>query len=156
MSHIDRLSEALRQHLVADAQLLGVLTSVELRAYISGLAVEVADSLFLHIDTPEQLIELPEGAVVIDAGDAVGRKVGTVFYWVGVHEPFEPSFPVLVLPTPDAAGGDYECTCPHYVVDRSDPEPHHPENIDRELDPNCPEHGARGPGSYAHQRWSGP
>jgi hypothetical protein len=33
------------------------------------------------------------------------------------------------------------CTCTHYVVDHSDPEPYHPENVDREDDPNCPVHG---------------
>lgn len=33
------------------------------------------------------------------------------------------------------------CTCHHYVVDFSDPERYHPENIDREDDPNCPQHG---------------
>lgn len=36
---------------------------------------------------------------------------------------------------------DDECTCQHYVVDYSDPEPLHPENVDRELNPECPEHG---------------
>jgi len=33
------------------------------------------------------------------------------------------------------------CTCGRYVVDHSDPEPHHPENLDREDDPDCPVHG---------------
>jgi hypothetical protein len=32
------------------------------------------------------------------------------------------------------------CTCTRYVVDYSDPERYHPENMDREDDPNCPEH----------------
>lgn len=36
------------------------------------------------------------------------------------------------------------CTCQSYVVDYSDPEPYHPENIDTELDPDCPVHGTRG------------
>lgn len=33
------------------------------------------------------------------------------------------------------------CTCPHYLVDKSDPEPYHPENVERDEDPNCPVHG---------------
>lgn len=33
------------------------------------------------------------------------------------------------------------CTCPVYVVDYSDPERYHPENLDREDDPRCPVHG---------------
>lgn len=33
-----------------------------------------------------------------------------------------------------------ECTCEHYVVDYSDPERYHPENVDREDDPSCPVH----------------
>lgn len=33
------------------------------------------------------------------------------------------------------------CTCKHYVVDYSDPERYHPENVDREDDPLCPIHG---------------
>ena len=37
-------------------------------------------------------------------------------------------------------GLEHACTCPHYVVDFSDPERYHPENLDRELDPNCPVH----------------
>lgn len=35
---------------------------------------------------------------------------------------------------------DETCTCTHYVVDHSDPEPYHPENVDRELTPGCPVH----------------
>lgn len=35
------------------------------------------------------------------------------------------------------------CTCETYVVDYSDPERYHPENLDREDDPACPEHGIR-------------
>lgn len=35
-----------------------------------------------------------------------------------------------------------ECTCAHYVVDYSDPERYHSENMDREDDPTCPVHGA--------------
>ena len=34
-----------------------------------------------------------------------------------------------------------ECTCEHYVVDYSDPEQYHSENVDREGDPKCPVHG---------------
>jgi hypothetical protein len=34
-----------------------------------------------------------------------------------------------------------DCTCTHYIVDHSDPEPYHPENLDREDDPSCPIHG---------------
>lgn len=33
------------------------------------------------------------------------------------------------------------CTCTHYVVDLSDPDRYHPENVDREDDPGCPVHG---------------
>lgn len=36
------------------------------------------------------------------------------------------------------------CTCAHYVVDYSDPERYHPENVDVEDDPNCPVHGDDG------------
>lgn len=36
---------------------------------------------------------------------------------------------------------DEGCTCPHYIVDRSDPEPYHPENVERGHDPACPVHG---------------
>lgn len=32
------------------------------------------------------------------------------------------------------------CTCSRYVVDYSDPERYHPENMDREEDPACPVH----------------
>lgn len=35
---------------------------------------------------------------------------------------------------------DTTCTCERYVVDYSDPERYHPENMDREDDPNCPVH----------------
>jgi hypothetical protein len=34
-----------------------------------------------------------------------------------------------------------DCTCTVYVIDYSDPERYHPENLDREDDPNCPVHG---------------
>ena len=33
-----------------------------------------------------------------------------------------------------------DCTCAIYVVDYSDPERYHPENLDRELTPGCPAH----------------
>lgn len=36
---------------------------------------------------------------------------------------------------------DGDCTCEVYVVDYSDQERYHPENLDREEDPNCPFHG---------------
>lgn len=36
---------------------------------------------------------------------------------------------------------DATCTCTFYVVDYSDPERYHPENVDREGDPSCPFHG---------------
>lgn len=42
----------------------------------------------------------------------------------------------------EARVGD-QCTCQHYVVDYSDPERHHPENVDREPNPECPEHGGK-------------
>ncbi len=35
-----------------------------------------------------------------------------------------------------------DCTCTWYVVDYSDPERYHPENLDREDDPACPIHGS--------------
>lgn len=37
---------------------------------------------------------------------------------------------------------DPACTCAYYVVDHSDPEPWHPENVDREDAPACRVHGA--------------
>jgi hypothetical protein len=42
----------------------------------------------------------------------------------------------------DRGAGD-GCTCTYYVVDWSDPEPFHPENVDREPDPGCPVHRGR-------------
>jgi len=50
-------------------------------------------------------------------------------------------------PAPASSGGQVDgegavgCTCQHYVVDYSDPERYHDENVDREDDPNCPVHG---------------
>jgi protein gp37 len=57
------------------------------------------------------------------------------------------------------------CTCARYVVDHSDPEPHHPENVDIEDDPNCLAHhpklgwvivgGESGPGARPmHPDWA--
>jgi hypothetical protein len=50
-----------------------------------------------------------------------------------------------VLYTDDSTGRvlevwveDADCTCTYYTVDKSDPEPLHPENTDREADPDCP------------------
>lgn len=48
----------------------------------------------------------------------------------GIYEPG------CTCPKPDES----DCTCRVYVVDHSDPEPHHPENLDREDDPDCPIH----------------
>lgn len=42
----------------------------------------------------------------------------------------------------DARESADQCTCQHYVVDYSDPERYHPENVDREDDPACPIHGS--------------
>lgn len=39
------------------------------------------------------------------------------------------------------------CICRFYVVDYSDPERYHQENVDREDDPACPVHGVAPPGS---------
>lgn len=50
----------------------------------------------------------------------------------GIYEPG------CTCPEPDES----DCTCQVYVVDHSDPEPHHPENLDREDDPDCPVHGS--------------
>ena len=42
-----------------------------------------------------------------------------------------------------------DCTCTFYVVDYSDPERCHPENMDREDNPHCPIHGApHWPGAF--------
>ena len=50
-----------------------------------------------------------------------------------------------VLYTDDSTGRvlevwveDADCTCTYYTVDKTDPEPLHPENTDREADPDCP------------------
>lgn len=43
--------------------------------------------------------------------------------------------------TSPASEKDGTCTCRFYVVDYSDPERYHQENVDREGDPNCPFHG---------------
>lgn len=48
-------------------------------------------------------------------------------------DPGEPCRPYCTAP-------DSACTCISYIVDHSDPEPLHPENVDRELDPDCPVH----------------
>lgn len=45
-----------------------------------------------------------------------------------------------------------ECTCTHYVVDYSDPERYHPENVDREDDPGCVLHGGA-LASEIHDYW---
>jgi len=45
---------------------------------------------------------------------------------------------------PDAAVTELECSCSYYVVDYSDPDRFHPENVDRENDPDCPVHAAAG------------
>lgn len=37
------------------------------------------------------------------------------------------------------------CGCTPYVVDHSDPEPYHPENVDYEVNPSCRFHGVRKP-----------
>lgn len=44
--------------------------------------------------------------------------------------------------TGDADNVPSACTCTRYVVDYSDPERYHPENVDREDDPRCPIHGS--------------
>ncbi|MDD4865591.1 MAG: hypothetical protein PHQ28_00180 [Mycobacterium sp.] len=42
---------------------------------------------------------------------------------------------------------DDSCVCEHYVVDYSDPERYHPENIDREENPACRIHAQQEGGS---------
>ena len=61
-----------------------------------------------------------------------------------VSAPTPPAAPAS--PQPDA--GVTACTCAFYVVDYSGPDRYHPENLDREDDPNCPAHGVQHFGEF--------
>lgn len=65
------------------------------------------------------------------------------------------------------AAHDYctACTCPRYIIDHSDPDRYHPENVELDDDPDCPAHhrklhwvvtgGESGPGARPmHPDWA--
>ena len=63
------------------------------------------------------------------------------------HAPHRPVCNERSLPNGQLRGAclDDDCTCTYYVVDYSDPERYHQENVDREDDPRCPVHaGGKG------------
>lgn len=63
----------------------------------------------------------------------------TVVRSVGVDEQGKPDRWIC---RPCASDDGTWCTCGHDVVDYSDPDRYHPENVDRDDDPGCPLHGS--------------
>lgn len=56
-----------------------------------------------RIETRNELDALPETVVIMDDNGGVARKYGGEWRWVGMEVSFQPSLPVTVLWSPEAA-----------------------------------------------------